>query len=67
MWLLQGAGAPFILRKDGEKFKLVGETYLHGFMGGKMANAADGVIRVLVPSSMFINYSTALFSNNFLP
>jgi hypothetical protein len=45
MWLLQGAGAPFILRKDGEKFKLVGETYLHGFMGGKMASEVDGIIR----------------------
>ena len=44
MWLLQGAAAPSILRKDGEKFKLVGETYLHGFMGGKMASEVDGII-----------------------
>jgi hypothetical protein len=38
---------PFILRKDGEKFKLVGETYLHGFVDGKVANGVDGIIRVV--------------------
>ena len=64
--LLQGAGAPFILRKDGEKFKL-GEAYLHGFIDGKMANEVGRIIGVLVLSDTFMNYSTALFSNTFSP
>ena len=35
---------PFILKKDREKFKLVRETYLHGFMDGKIANEVSEII-----------------------
>jgi hypothetical protein len=38
VWLLQGAGVPFVLREvERAQFTLMGETYLHGFMDGKMA------------------------------
>lgn len=47
VWLLQGAGVPFILRKDGEQSELIGETYLHGFMDGKMAQKVIGRIGVV--------------------
>jgi hypothetical protein len=44
VWLLQGAGVPFVLRKDGEKFKIVREKYLHGFVDGRMAQEVSGKI-----------------------
>lgn len=31
-----GARTPFVLRKEGEKFKLVGESYIHQIMDGEM-------------------------------
>jgi len=38
IWLLQGAQIPFILRrrKDEQRYTLVGEAYVHGFMHGEM-------------------------------
>lgn len=38
VWLLQGAPIPFILRlrQDEQRYTLVGEAYVHGFMHGEM-------------------------------
>jgi hypothetical protein len=33
--LLAGSQVPFILRRSGQKFQVVGEAYVHGIMDGK--------------------------------
>ncbi|KAN0120363.1 Heterokaryon incompatibility protein (HET) domain containing protein [Hyaloscypha variabilis] len=39
VWMVQGAMVPFVLRRKGAEFhRVVGESYLHGFMDGKMAS-----------------------------
>ena len=37
VWLLRGAVVPFVLRPaEGGKYRLVGESYIHGAMFGEM-------------------------------
>ena len=46
-WILQGCDRPVILRREGERFKLVGEAYVHRFMNGEAFNyLSDGVLRL---------------------
>ncbi|KAF2138825.1 uncharacterized protein K452DRAFT_300889 [Aplosporella prunicola CBS 121167] len=46
VWLIKGARVPFILRGcPGKKdHRLVGETYIHGYMNGEMLDAVSGKI-----------------------
>ena len=41
VWIVQGAKIPFILRSTGkERFRFIGEAYVHGRMFGEMAEVA---------------------------
>ncbi|KAE8446732.1 hypothetical protein EG329_011637 [Mollisiaceae sp. DMI_Dod_QoI] len=45
VWVLAGARVPFILRRDGkgdEKWRLVGEAYVHGIMNGEAIEMRGG-------------------------
>ncbi|KAK0712279.1 heterokaryon incompatibility protein-domain-containing protein [Apiosordaria backusii] len=35
VWIVAGADAPLILRPDGDRFKIVGDAYVHGIMFGE--------------------------------
>jgi len=43
VFMLHSAQVPFVLRGNGDgSFELIGETYVHGFMGGRMAEELEG-------------------------
>ncbi|KUJ24386.1 uncharacterized protein LY89DRAFT_713249 [Mollisia scopiformis] len=46
IWLLKDAAVPFVLKAGDEDgtMRLVGECYLHGFMGGRMAQEVGGKV-----------------------
>ncbi|KAK2752525.1 hypothetical protein FQN55_006638 [Onygenales sp. PD_40] len=50
VWVLPGAGAAFVLRREGEgeggrRFRMVGEAYVHGAMGGELVRGLEGEVR----------------------
>jgi hypothetical protein len=51
VWMLRGAKVPFALRdRPGtSEFELMGETYLHGFMYGRMFDERWGLERRILP------------------
>lgn len=38
IWILSGCPTPLVLRKDGQRYSLVGEAYVHGVMHGEAVN-----------------------------
>ncbi|KIM95698.1 hypothetical protein OIDMADRAFT_171156 [Oidiodendron maius Zn] len=54
VWVLPGAGAAFILRKqenddgDDDRYMFIGEAYLHGAMDGEAADGKEGEMRDIV-------------------
>ncbi|KIW08382.1 uncharacterized protein PV09_01296 [Verruconis gallopava] len=48
IWMLQGAMVPFVLRRGEQaQLSLVGETYVHGFMHGKMAREVKDQVSLI--------------------
>ncbi|KAL2073742.1 hypothetical protein VTL71DRAFT_11068 [Oculimacula yallundae] len=48
VWMVQGAMVPFVLRRRGTEFhRVVGESYLHGFMDGKMAKEMKDKVEIV--------------------
>ena len=35
VWIIRGCPTPLVLRREGEKFSLIGESYVHGVMTGE--------------------------------
>ncbi|KAG0651481.1 hypothetical protein D0Z07_1555 [Hyphodiscus hymeniophilus] len=40
--ILEGLKMPFVLRKSGEDWKLIGDCYVHGIMDGELVTPPDG-------------------------
>jgi hypothetical protein len=38
IWVVSGCPTPLVLRKDGQRYNLVGEAYVHGVMHGEAVN-----------------------------
>lgn len=38
IWVVSGCPTPLVLRKDGQRYSLVGEAYVHGVMHGEAVN-----------------------------
>jgi hypothetical protein len=43
VWLLVGADVPFLLRREGEGYRVIGEAYVHGIMHGEAVITTLGV------------------------
>ncbi|KAG4287373.1 hypothetical protein FPRO06_05025 [Fusarium proliferatum] len=51
--LLRGGRTPYVLRKAGEKWKIIGDCYVHGIMSGEAWSDDNSVIPSAIALSLF--------------
>ncbi|KAK3349692.1 hypothetical protein B0T25DRAFT_610595 [Lasiosphaeria hispida] len=60
--LVHGGGVPFLLRRDGQSYRLIGECYVHGIMHGEALRSGLEETTVAVPG--LVVATTAMASMN---
>ncbi|KAK4185938.1 hypothetical protein QBC35DRAFT_502647 [Podospora australis] len=45
VWILAGVATPLVLRPDGERFKVVGDAYVHGLMFGEGLEGGEEMMK----------------------